>query len=65
MLKAMCTLSSLLTRNTADQEAIRNLPDHRNATIPGRDGYRMCPPLDLTAHMLDAEWRTLHNDWSK
>eukprot|EP00959_Pyramimonas_sp_CCMP1952_P082864 1731856-Pyramimonas_sp.AAC.1 len=65
MLKAMCTVSSLFTQNTAVQEAIRNLPDHLNAAIPGRGGYRMCPPMDLTTHMLDAEWQILHNGWSK
>eukprot|EP00959_Pyramimonas_sp_CCMP1952_P238151 4976899-Pyramimonas_sp.AAC.1 len=65
MLKAMCALSSLFTRNTAVPDSTRNLPDHLKAAIPGRAGYRVCPSMDLATHMLDAEWRILHNDWSE
>eukprot|EP00959_Pyramimonas_sp_CCMP1952_P415360 8703176-Pyramimonas_sp.AAC.1 len=63
MLKAMCMMSSLFTRNAAVQDATRKLPDHLTATIFG--GHRTCPPMDLATHMLDVEWKMLQNDWSK
>eukprot|EP00959_Pyramimonas_sp_CCMP1952_P031934 670124-Pyramimonas_sp.AAC.1 len=59
----MRVILSLFTRNTAVQDKIRTLPDHLNAAIPG--SHRRCPPTDLATHVLDVEWKMLHNDWSK
>eukprot|EP00959_Pyramimonas_sp_CCMP1952_P443612 9287013-Pyramimonas_sp.AAC.1 len=44
LMKAMCMISSLYTRNTSIQENTRGLHDHLNATIPG--GCRKCPPME-------------------
>eukprot|EP00959_Pyramimonas_sp_CCMP1952_P034482 722999-Pyramimonas_sp.AAC.1 len=65
MLKAMCTLSGLFTRNTVVQEATRNLPDHLNAAIPGQGVSRLRLPMDLATSMLEAERRLMHAEWSK
>eukprot|EP00959_Pyramimonas_sp_CCMP1952_P386190 8093850-Pyramimonas_sp.AAC.1 len=63
LMKAMCMISGLFTRNTSVQENTRGLHEHLHAVILGSP--RKCPPMELATVVWKAEWMMMRNDWSK